>query len=198
MIKLISETQLATITTRKLSLQLRVYLAVYIISVLFDLMHWPFYTELTVVSVVGLMLSYSFRFYNKENKDFIDHIKLFFVITWSLNTINGVLYLIKLPPFLSLLPYGILIWLLTTRKITYVELFGALRLKKNENKLYTVVFLIAVISIFLGVLFILMHWPYASIMLIIGLLLFSMIVILDYFVREYPIDQNEIDDIGKR
>ena len=160
-------------------------------------MLWPFHTELVFVSVVGLMLFYSFRFYNKVEKDFVDHIKLFFVIGWSLNAINGVLYIIALPAFFSLLPYVVLIWLLITRGVSYTELFGELRLKKMNKTLYTVVFLISVVNIFLGVLFRIMHWFHASIMLIIGLLLFSMIVILDYFIREYPIDQNEIDEIGK-
>ncbi len=184
-------------TTKMISLPLRMSIALYIISILFNLMHWPLQTELTLVSVFGLAMFYSFRFYNKIDKGLIDYIKLFLVLGWSLNAVNKVLHLISFSDFFGFLPYVILIWLLITRGISYTELFGELKLKKSEKVIYTFVFLIAVVSIFLGGLFKTMHWPYASIILIVGFVLFSSIIILDYFVREYPIDQNEIDEIGK-
>lgn len=184
-------------TTKKLSLPLRLCIAFYVISILFDLLHWPLRAKLILVSVLGLLLFYSFRFYNKAIKGLVDQIKLFFVIIWSLNAINKSLHLIILPDFFGFLPYAVLLWLILIKGISYTELFGTLKLKNKQKTIYTLVFLIAVINIFLGVLFKIMYWPFASILLIIGLVLFSSIIIIDYFIREHPIDISEIEEIGK-
>jgi len=189
---------LSAITTKKLNFPLRLSMALYVISLLFHVMRWPLNEKLTVVSVIGLLLFYSFRFYNKPTKDFIDHIKLFFVILWSLTTINKSLHLIYLPDLYGFLPYFILFWLMMIKRVSYTNLFGELRLRNKEKAIYAIVFIIAVVGIFSGALFKIMHWPYGSILLIIGLFLFSVIIIVDYFVRDYPIDQNEIDQIGKQ
>jgi len=60
---------------------------------------------------------------------------------------------------------------------------------KKKNKIQTFIFYIGMILVFMGIIFHLMHWPFTTILLGIGLI----ISLLSFFIRG-NFDQKEKDD----
>ena len=145
-----------------LTLPLRIALSILIIGLLFKIMHWPYSDYIMCSSFIIILILYPIRFWKKRKKAIIDWVKLVFVLLW---TINGIIVVEHLPfKYISstLTLFFFIVWLI-------IE-FTSNRKKVKENLLHSEIPFIAGFFIIIGGIFKIMHWPGATIILIIGLL----------------------------
>lgn len=62
-----------------------------VIGVVFKFMHWPAANLLVLVSVLGILLTYTVRFFKKQEKQRLDVLKLLWVITFLLGALGVIL-----------------------------------------------------------------------------------------------------------
>ncbi len=143
----------------------KILIVILAVGMLFKIQHWP-YANLIVVSAFStLALSYPFRFIKKQEKKFIDYTKLILVVFWSISGIFAILHL----------PYKIIFQLITSAAFLIwffmegTQYFSVSGTEKNQKQVISsfVWGLFALITI-AGIVFKIMHWPYALILLIIG------------------------------
>lgn len=147
---------------------LRLSIAFYIIGLLFKIMHWPNGGSLLLVSTIAIILAYPFRFMHKKEKSELDYIKLGLVLFWG---IHSILYNYHLPGQ-RFFQYGTIVlfvaWLIMGGPTNFVQ---AGNNEKPRKLLYLSLFLLGacMVSTAIGSLFKIMHWPYADVLLILGL-----------------------------
>lgn len=157
---------------------LRILAGCFVMGILFKIMHWPG-AKLILSSVLILLpIVYSIRFYFKDKKLFSDYLKLVLVI------IGSFAYLLhKILHW----PFGKELYILTLALLCVFLLFQVYRyLFKNETEQSPIwntktAFSIPGVIVFIGVLFKIMHWPGASILLIVGLAGFALLFTKDLF-----------------
>lgn len=172
---------------RHFNLIARIFLCGAIIYPLFLLMHWPFVAEVLIASTLGFVIFYSIYLYLKPNKKTTDYLKFLTAFFWVSSSAFSILHL----------PYA------STIKLLFWGSLIAWRVFKNNSestekphKVSAIAFSLAIVTIIIGSVFKLMHWPGASLMLIIGYFFIIIWIVAGAF--NTPIEAiDEIDEIGK-
>jgi len=162
---------------------IRLLLALFIIGILFKIMHWPFANILILASSLGIIILYPIRFYLNNNKETLNYVKLFLVPLWFVLYVSKTLHLINTPRILNIILLVLFGWWFVLEGTSY---FKDKPLKNNRfTKALYYIFLLSTISlVIIGFLFKLQHWPYGALILTIGMLSASILVIVDYLVRD--------------
>lgn len=154
---------------------IRILISINIIAVLFRLMHWPHSMYLFLIGLGGIFILYPIRFYLKKDKLALDYIKLIFVELFCFTRFVKIHHLLKIDILIIVTEVIGIIWILfeifnfiNNVKPRYKPIIP----KLNSNYVFVLIILI-------GALFKLMHWPYANILLIIGLVLLALFFIYD-------------------
>ncbi|WP_460220397.1 GldL-related protein [Psychroserpens sp. MEBiC05023] len=173
------------IPSKTLTLPLRLALIILIYGALFKVMHWPYANTLMLYGSVAIAVFYTIRFLNKKEKIRLDYIKLGLVLLWVFNYLTTIFHLFKLPYILEIILLIVFVWWLVEEGVSY---FTNRELKSHKviKFIYYTFLMISVFLIISGVLFKVMHWPYGNIMLTLGILLFSIFLIVDYFAIKKP------------
>lgn len=153
---------------------LRISIAVLILGFLFKIMHWPYGNLIITVSFILISILYFFRFFNKSKKILLDYAKLLLVFSFS---IRGIIITLHLPfkdVFNIIALIAALAWLLLGGHKDY---YGNSSVSNNKYFRGSVIG-IGSIVIIVGALFKMMHWPGASIMLIVGLSLVALFYLI--------------------
>lgn len=158
-------------TNKKYSVAIRIALAFYILSVLFEIMRWEAGAAFALFPAIAVTLLYLLRYQAKEDKVKLDHTKLFIVLFWF----AGIAWAYEVP-------YVRQIFYLSWISLSLFVLYTLLK----QNKLVSLIQLnlIALSSIpviALGLLFKILHWPFNHIFLVSGFALLSLGVIIDGF-----------------
>lgn len=172
---------------RDFNLIARIFLCGAIICPLFLLMHWPFVVEVLITSSLGFIIFYSIYLYLKPNKKITDYLKFTTAFFWVSSSVFSILHL----------PYA------STIKLLFWGSLIAWRVFKNNSeptekphKVSAIAFTLAIITIIIGSAFKIMHWPGASLILILGHFFIITWIIAGSF--NTPIKAiDEIDEIGK-
>ncbi|MBR9915159.1 MAG: hypothetical protein GYB32_10105 [Algicola sp.] len=167
-------------SNRIVTLPLRLALALFLYGILFRVMHWPYGEEIIVISGVATMILYVFRFLLKAEKKRLDYVKLGLVLLWMMSYIVDLTHLISVPYFFQIIILGLLIWWFIEEGPRY---FLKRQLKDNGFlKFFYYGFVISAVALILmGILLKIQHWPYGSIIFTLGILLASLLLIVDYF-----------------
>ena len=163
-----------------LRIPLRILISILIIGALFKIMHWPGANVIMVSAFGTIAIIYPFRFYKKAPKLLIDYVKLVLVLVWSIRGVFSTLHLPYAFIFNALVLFSFGLWIVL-ESIDYIQ---------PENKeqttfdtVFNVAFGFGAIFTLVGVTFKIMHWPYASLSLIIGLCLCALLFLKDIFRR---------------
>ena len=162
-----------------------------LISMLFGAIHWPYRTDLLLLSCAIFMAAYTAHIIIRPNKITRDYYKFGAAMCWVLNLVFKSLHF----PGASIFGYLFLAFLgfmIMAPKRAATQKKSRLRTFKN------VLVIIGVASILCGSAFKIMHWPGASLALISGYLLLIFWLLLGGFVRSQPVVvEDEIEEIGK-
>jgi len=167
------------IKDKKLRKPLRLLISLLIIGMLFKIIHWPYSSILIISAFSGIAVLYPIRFKNKTNKALLDYIKLVLVISWVLNSLFTLYHL----------PYGLLFKIITP--IAFISwfameglyYFSANGLKPIPLKYYGI-YVITGLLLLLGLAFKIMHWPYSTLLLILGFSLSVISIIITPFNKQ--------------
>ena len=159
---------------KTMSIPLKLCLALLIIGIVFKVLHLPGSLLLIIASSGLILILYMIRFANKENKVFSDFLKVFLITSII---INGIFTFLHLPyksifqviSFLTVITW--IIWELIQYCISDKS-----QNQSNEKK-SKVIYLITTTLIITGTFFKIMHWPFASVLLLSGLFICVVIFI---------------------
>jgi hypothetical protein len=70
-------------------------LGIFILGVLYKIMHWPGGFEIMTISLTGIVIAYAIRFINKKNKTILDIFKMLWVVCAAGERIAIVGHLVK-------------------------------------------------------------------------------------------------------
>lgn len=105
-----------------------------------------------ILALIGL-ITYCFRFGFKENKKFLDYVKLLLAISVGVYTVTAIMHWPSLVLDKPIAIISSLVWL-------YMEGFDRFNQEINgSDKISKNLFFAAIVFMLLGVLFKIMHWP---------------------------------------
>jgi len=171
-------------TSKKiLTLPLRIALITLIIGALFKIMHWPYSKELMFIGGISIGVLYIIRFFYTRPKSKIDFVKLAIVLLWVYSYLIKVFHLNNMPYVIEICLVVLLIWWFVEDGLLY---FKSRKFKKKGmvKKVYYALVLLTIFLLLFGILFKLQHWPFGSELFILGILILSLILILDYYLIE--------------
>jgi hypothetical protein len=153
---------------------LRIAFAICILGLLAKLMFWPFNNIAINAGCALLFCLYPFRFAKKNNKKFLDYVKLVMVAS---GTILIVLQFNHLPyvfifQFLTIVTYSI--WFIFEGYGYFSGTQSA-----NEKKINTALLVIASAGVIVGLIFKIQHWQGAQILIICGLVIGLILFVKD-------------------
>ncbi|WP_397364161.1 hypothetical protein [Olleya sp. R77988] len=172
-----------TIQQKKFSLLLRVCVSVVLIGALFKIMHWPYSSPLIITPIIGILIVYPIRFFLKSKKDSMDYIKLAMVILWCLIYGIRVFHLYSPPIVFNIILALLFGWWFINQGTDYITI-RKLKTNKTVQFMYYLVVVFSIACVFLGAIFKIQHWPYSNILMTLGIISTSILIIIDYFVRE--------------
>lgn len=164
-----------------LTFPLRIALIVLIFGALFKVMHWPYAGQLMLIGAILIGVLYTIRFSNKHDKSKLDYVKLALILLWVFNYLVNAFHLFNIPYVFEILLLILFIYWFIEEGIMYIK---NRKLKKNKflKALYYILIGITIFVLFLGIVFKIQHWPYGSILFVLGVLILNMLLILDYFI----------------
>ncbi len=150
---------------KRLTAPLRVAIAVLVLGIVFKLQHWPMAMVPVIVGAMAIVLLYPFRYAAKPQKAFLDHVKLGLAITWPSSM---VLQLMHWPyaDVLGLLASAFgLVWITQAG----VAEFWNDEARRTPGRTSIALFTLGLALVIAGTLFRIQHWPFATLLLIAGL-----------------------------
>lgn len=167
--------------TKILTFPLRIALIVLIFGVLFKVMHWSYASQLLLIGSVSIGLLYTIRFFYKREKSKLDYVKLALILLWVFNYLIKVFHLFYVPYIFEILLLILIIYWFIVEGMSY---FINRKFKKNRflKVVYYILIGLTMFAQFLGIIFKIQHWPYGSLLFIIGILMLNILLIFDYFL----------------
>ncbi len=146
-------------------------------------MHWPYSRELMFLGSIAIGVIYLIRFFNKKPKLRLDYVKLALVIIWVFSYFINVFHLYNIPYVIEVCLIILFIWWYAEEGFTY---FKNRKFKKKGlvRVMYYILLVIGLTTFLFGLLFKIQHWPYDSLLFVLGTLTLCLILVIDYFVIE--------------
>lgn len=174
--------------TKILTFPLRLSVIVLIFGALFKIMHWPFANNLMLIGAVSLAILYTIRFFNKKKKLLLDYVKLALILIWVFNYLVRAFHIFYVSYLFEILFLILFIYWFIVEGPAYIK-----NRKFTKNRFLKVFYKILIVltgfMVIFGMLFKIQHWPYGSLLFILGILSLNILLFLDYFL----IDRNHLD-----
>ena len=163
---------------RKKILSLPIALTLLILTVGFfaRVHHWPYGFEINLVGFAFLGILYTIRYATKESKTLKDTSKMLMVLSWTIVTILGLFKFTYTPYFVYFSLIIGFFWFI-------LEIIDLTKPKSLNDKINPVL-LIGVVLMILFILIKIMHWPFGSIIYLLGLLISSFGFIIDHVLNK--------------
>ena len=159
----------------------RIAIAVFIIGMLFKIMHWPYALEISVVGLSAIAISSCLYFYSKSPRSFFDQLGIVLVPLWCALALARILHVpyrseIRITIFaigLIYTGYHGFIWYQKDKKV------GAKKFDLERTS-----FIVGLGLVGVGLFLKFRHWPYASTFLIAGLAVSAIYFLASAFKKE--------------
>ena len=164
-----------------LTFPLRLALIILLYGGLFKVMHWPYAQTLMLIGSTSIVVLYSIRFIYKKEKVRLDYVKLGLVLLWTTNYYLKAFHILNVPYIFEIVLLALFIWWFSEEGLTY---FSRRKLKGKQllKAMYYLFLGTSIACIVLGITFKIQHWPFGNILFTFGVLLSSIMLIVDYFV----------------
>jgi len=158
----------------------KVGIAGLIIGALFKILHWPGANLILLISFIWVSVSHFIHFVQIRPKRTIDYAMLLLVVSFMLYQAISIFHWPHRKTALFLFAGAALFFFLS-------YLFSSIESNQSKTSLsIAIAKTLSSISIIIGALFKILHWPGAQIMLITGMLGFALVVIYQTFQTENP------------
>ncbi len=166
-----------------LKMPLRVSLAVLLSGVLAKMFEWPYAKEIVLYSFIAIGVLYTIRFFQKNEKQFIDFTKLALVTFFSL---YGIFTILEFPYtlfFLVLMAITFVMWFVMEGTAYFLD-----DDRRAKNSIYQILWncalVVGTLGVISGSLLKILNWDYAVHILSIGLTIVAAYILKDVFVPE--------------
>ena len=164
-----------------LTIPLRIALVILLYGSLFKFMRWPYAQTLMLFGNIAILILYSIRFLFIKDKLKLDYIKLSLVLVWVFSYIVSAFHLFNMPYVFEIVLLILFVWWFIEEGLTYFT-----RRKLVDSRfvkfLYYLLLITSLTLVIVGALFKIQHWPYGAILFTFGVLMLSLVLILDLFV----------------
>ncbi len=159
---------------------LRIAVAVLLLGMLARIVQWPYAKVIVITGFVSIVLFYCLRFWKKSEKQFLDYVKLILVVFWST---NGVFRMLDLPyTLLFQIVTGIsfIVWFIMEGTAYFMD---EDRHTKNSplQIWWNIAMVFGTLSIIMGGLMKVLHWQFANVLLVSGIVIVALYILKDLF-----------------
>jgi len=170
-------------TKKILTIPLRLTLVILLMGVLCKILEWPWAQQIMLVSFTVIGVLYSFRFWKKPKKVFIDYTKLTLVAFWTLNGVFNIMDLPYTTFFQVMIGISFILWFILEGTAYFLD--GDRNTKNNNNRLlWNFAMVIGTLAIIFGGFMKILNWEYAIPTLILGLIIVAGYVLKDVFTKD--------------
>jgi hypothetical protein len=159
---------------------LRIFVALFLIGILMRVLHWPYANEVLLGSFFGIGILYCFRFWKKNEKRFVDYVKLVLVIFW---TVNGIFRIMDFPytlVFQIVIAVSFLTWFFLEGTAYFLD-----EDRRARNSISQIIWNCAMVAgtlaIIAGSLLNILQWRFAIPLLIAGIVMVAVYILKDAF-----------------
>lgn len=160
---------------------LRISIVVLLMGMLARIFQWPYASMMVIGGFSAICIFYGIRFWKKTDRVFLDYVKLVLVLFWSLNGICRMLDL----------PYTLLFQIITGASfITWFVMEGTAYFMDEDRRAknstlqiwWNVSMVLGALSIIAGSLMKVLHWEFANILLILGIIMVAVYILKDLLI----------------
>lgn len=159
---------------------LRILIALFLIGILMRVLHMPYASELLLVSFFGIGILYCIRFWKKNEKRFVDYVKLVLVVFW---TANGIFRIMDFPytlVFQIVIAVSFLTWFFLEGTAYFLD-----EDKRARNSMSQIIWncamVIGTLAIIGGSLLNILQWRFAIPLLAVGIAIVAVYILKDAF-----------------
>ncbi|MDC0008361.1 hypothetical protein OAE12_01495 [bacterium] len=178
-------------TKKILKAPLRISVAFLLLGIIGRLMEWPYAAQIVITSFVTIGILYSFRFWKKQPKHFIDYVKLVLIV---FSTADG---LFEMMNFSYTIVFQVIIG---ATFVTWFVMEGTAYFMDDDRSAknsplqiwWNIAMVMGTLSIITGSLMKILRWEYATPLLFMGILVVALYILKDVFkTSEEPEAANE-------
>jgi len=163
-----------SISTKKHTLALKLFLSLYLLTQLFTLMHWPYVKIIAISSAAIIMVFYPLRYAAKPNKIMLDHVKMAWFIAYAVQIFFQLQNHYPLEVFKTIL---FIYWFLNEgffyfkfnlkffggkeKELNILDDFEEQKPNNYKAKIVDAILILGAILVLVSALFQIMHWPFA-------------------------------------
>jgi len=163
---------------------LRVAIALLIIGVMFKIQHWPLANWIIDLGFTSIAILYPIRFWRKPDKKLIDYCKLIFVFSWAVHGVMTIHHLPYKQLFQIVTIVAFIGWLAFEGLGYQSKDEGSVKKNDLSSIVSSVLIGFATISTLIGVMFKILHWPGAGVILISGLSLGTLWILKEIVIKK--------------
>jgi len=159
---------------------LRILIALFLVGILMQVLQLQYASELLFVSFIGIGVLYSIRFFKKQEKRFVDYVKLVLVVFW---TANGIFRIMEFPytiVFQVVIAVTFLTWFFLEGTAYFLD-----EDRKASNSMTQIIWNFALVAgtlaIIAGSLLNILQWAFAIPLLALGIIIVGAYILKDAF-----------------
>ncbi|MEO1013243.1 MAG: hypothetical protein AAFX53_18265 [Bacteroidota bacterium] len=170
-----------TITTKRiLTTPIRLSIGVLLLAMLAKALQWPYASTIMLISFCAIALLYGTRFWKKQEKSFIDYVKLVLVVFWTTNGIFSILHFPYTIVFQIVIAISFLTWFVMEGTAYFLD-----EDRKSKNSLSQILWNCAMVggtlAIICGSLLKVLNWDYAIAVIAVGIAIVAAYILKDVF-----------------
>ncbi len=159
---------------------LRIAVAILLLGMLARIIQWPHAKIVVIVGFASIVLLYAFRFWKKTEKQFLDYVKLILIVFW---TINGIFRMLDFPYtlfFQIVTAASFIIWFIMEGTAYFMD--EDRRSKNSALQIWwNIAMVLGTLSIITGGLMKILHWEFANVLLVLGIVIVALYILKDLF-----------------
>ncbi|PKB00445.1 hypothetical protein B0O79_3911 [Flavobacteriaceae bacterium MAR_2009_75] len=172
-----------------LKVPLRISITIVLLGMLLNILEWPYATEVILFGFANIGILYLFRLANKNDKKFIDFVKLVLVLSW---TVNGVLTALDFSHTLILqilVGLSFVTWFVMEGTAYFLD--EDRRVKNHKIQvIWNFAMVVGALAIITGSLLNVMNWKFAIPLLVFGVTIIAAYILKDIFTSN-KIENND-------
>ncbi|MEO9893929.1 hypothetical protein [Aurantibacter sp.] len=169
---------------------LRILIALFLVGILMQVLHWQFASEILLVAFSGIGILYSIRFWKKIDKHFVDYVKLVLVVFWIGNGILQIMEFEYTVVFQVVIAISFLTWFFLEGTAYFLDEDRRARNSMTQI-LWNFAMVVGTLAIIAGTLLNILQWQFAIPLLILGILIVAAYILKDAFVAsKYDKEEN--------
>lgn len=159
---------------------LRILIALFLVGILLQVLNWSYASEVLLVSFIGIGILYAIRFWKKNEKRFVDYVKLVLVVFW---TVNGIFRIMEFPytiVFQIVIAVSFLTWFFLEGTAYFLDEDRRAR-NSTTQIIWNCAMVAGTLAIIAGSLLNILQWRFAIPLLVLGILIVAAYILKDAF-----------------